>query len=84
MSALGLLQNLDKGNVPSLREAMPEVDPRLDAAVARTLCPEPPTRFPSMLDFMRALVPCAGPDLRAIWAERLVSRATASSTKRQP
>jgi eukaryotic-like serine/threonine-protein kinase len=76
LSALGLLRNLDTGKVPSLREALPAIDTRLDAAVTRSLAPTPADRFPTMVDLMRALVPSADSSTRAIWAERLVARTT--------
>jgi serine/threonine-protein kinase len=42
-----VLRRLVSGELPALREAVPEVDPALERIVARALAPEPKDRFPS-------------------------------------
>jgi len=64
-----VLQSVSKASTPSLRAAIPGVDPRLDAALSKALAWTPAARFPSMTDFMKALVMCARPETRATWAE---------------
>jgi serine/threonine protein kinase len=71
-----VLQNVTKAATPSLRAARHEADPRLDAAITRALSWTPSARFPSMTDFMKALLPNAHPETRAVWAERFVARAS--------
>jgi serine/threonine-protein kinase len=43
-----VLRRLVSGELPALREAVPEVDPALERVVARALAPEPEDRFPSV------------------------------------
>jgi serine/threonine protein kinase len=77
-----VLQSVSKDSTPSLRVAIPGVDPRLDAALAKALAWTPSARFPSMSDFMKALVICARPETRAAWAERFVERVSRSPAQR--
>ena len=50
-----VLVALASGQIPSLREACPDVPPELEAIVLRALAPDPSGRFPSALDFRNAL-----------------------------
>jgi serine/threonine protein kinase len=77
-SPFEMLASIGTTPIPSISSVLAGINPRLDQAVSRALAPTPDERFEDMPAFMRALVPHARSETRAIWAESLVRKAPTS------
>jgi serine/threonine-protein kinase len=68
---------------PSIRERRPDVSPRLDAAIRRSMAKDPRDRFGSMDELCRELIACLGAEDGASGAETMVVAPPRKRTRRE-